>query len=1175
MKPRVTVVVPIYNVAPYLEECLDSIAAQTLGDLDVVMVDDGSTDASAEIAAAHAARDGRFRLIRQDNHGLGHARNTGAREARGEYLAFVDSDDVLPGHAYELLVGTLERTGSDFASGNTLLLTPAGLLQSPMHRRPMGATRMRTHITRDPLLMYDRLVPNKVFRRSFWRRHGFRFPEGVLYEDIPVTLPAHFLASAVDVVDEPVYHWRRRDGGDPSITQRRTEIKALDDRFAAVEAVRDFLGARPGHRPHKKAYEQVALRSDLRIFLNVLPEGDAAFRARFGELAADFLRRAEPGVLDRLPAIMKLKWHLVGRGLLDEVREVIESERAGGRIPVARRLHRRYAKYPFWKRRRGLRIPKRIFRLREELAMSARLHEVGWRGGRLRVSGHAYIRYVGMPWPWSALKAVALREERTGRTTLLPARPRRCPEATAGSRQAQFSYHGAGFSFALDPKRLRDGDRYVDGTWLVAVGVYGRGVFRRGALAAAASGSGAHPPWHYVAADVRVIPLITRGGTLRLKVENVRAKVTGHRLSGTGLEVSGTVCAGTRHGDALLLRGEAGTVALTCPITTAAEAAGTSFTARIPLRDLPGTGSADEQPGESAWRLELAGHAEDEPLRLVLDEALGEARHAVPGREVIVSRCREGYARLSAGISRPVVTGAAWGPDGTLTITGECAGAGGSGHAIVLSSRERTEQRAFPMIVEDGRFRAELPVTALTTPAGVLPLRAGKWIMRVRAAGAAAADPMPAARPGPGFRDGLPIEFERDGRSYGLRDNGPDEVVLEVSSDLRPDERGPYAQRRVRVRHYRLPHALPSRLAPPRPAVLYDSYRGRQYSDSPRAVHEELTRRGTDLEHLWVVRDAQVVVPDTARPVRLWGREWYEALARSRYIVTNAHLPHWFRRREGQVVLQTWHGTPLKRIGFDIGEVKFADSAYLEKLAEEVRHWSGLISPNRFSTPILRRAFRFGGEIIETGYPRNDVLRDPDRDLLGERVRRRLGLPQGKRAVLYAPTWRDDSFYGPGRYRLDLRLDLEAAAAALGGDFVLLVRRHPNVVDTVPETGDGFVRDVSDYPDIAELFLAADVLLTDYSSLMFDYANTGRPMLFFTYDLERYRDELRGFYFDFEGEAPGPLLATSDEVIDALGSLDDVARAHAGRHHRFTERFCDLDDGKAAIRVVDRLLGTG
>jgi CDP-glycerol glycerophosphotransferase len=329
-------------------------------------------------------------------------------------------------------------------------------------------------------------------------------------------------------------------------------------------------------------------------------------------------------------------------------------------------------------------------------------------------------------------------------------------------------------------------------------------------------------------------------------------------------------------------------------------------------------------------------------------------------------------------------------------------------------------------------------------------------------------------------------------------------------------------------------------------------------------------RQQADVEHLWTVKDTQIELPDTVRPVRQWGAEWYEAMARSRYVVTNAHLPEWFRRRNGQIVVQTWHGTPLKRIGFDIEDVQFANPRYLEKVAKETPSWSYLVSPNAFSTPIMRRAFRYQGEIIETGYPRNDMLASPDRDLLAERVRERLGLPPGKRAVLYAPTWRDDSFYGPGKYRLDLRLDLDRAESVLGDDYVLLIRRHPNVVDTIPATAGGFVRDVSSYPDVAELFLVADVLLTDYSSLMFDYANTGRPMLFFTYDLEHYRDQLRGFYFDFERQAPGPLLGSADEVIEALLSIDQVAHDYSGPYARFAERFCALDDGKAAQRVIER-----
>src|SRR5690349_18436452 len=146
------------------------------------------------------------------------------------------------------------------------------------------------------------------------------------------------------------------------------------------------------------------------------------------------------------------------------------------------------------------------------------------------------------------------------------------------------------------------------------------------------------------------------------------------------------------------------------------------------------------------------------------------------------------------------------------------------------------------------------------------------------------------------------------------------------------------------------------------------------------------------------------------------------------------------------------------------------------------------------------------------------------------------------------PTYRDFARDRRGRYRLEPALDIERLRAAVGEDTVILFRKHHYVLDPVPETADGFVRDVSTYPDGTELLLAADVLITDYSSLMFDYANTGRPMLFFTYDLDLYRDEVRGFYFDFLERAPGPLLRTSDQVAEALADIDAVRAQYAARY---------------------------
>ena len=280
------------------------------------------------------------------------------------------------------------------------------------------------------------------------------------------------------------------------------------------------------------------------------------------------------------------------------------------------------------------------------------------------------------------------------------------------------------------------------------------------------------------------------------------------------------------------------------------------------------------------------------------------------------------------------------------------------------------------------------------------------------------------------------------------------------------------------------------------------------------------------------------------------------------------------RRRAGQKYVQTWHGTPLKRLGYDIASPSFASGRrYFDFMDGDVAQWDLLLSPNPFSTPIWRQAFKYTGEIAETGYPRNDALltRDDERAAL---IRRRLGVPADKRVVMYVPTWRDNQHDGTSRYGLDLQLDLVAASEELAEDYVLLIRGHHLMAGwKLAEAEPGFVFDVTGYPDINDLLRITDVLLTDYSSVMFDFAPTGRPILFFTYDLAEYRDKLRGFYFDFAHSAPGPLLSTSAEVIAALADLDAVVTSCKDAYDAFTARFCPLDDGKAASRACDRIFG--
>jgi CDP-glycerol glycerophosphotransferase len=349
--------------------------------------------------------------------------------------------------------------------------------------------------------------------------------------------------------------------------------------------------------------------------------------------------------------------------------------------------------------------------------------------------------------------------------------------------------------------------------------------------------------------------------------------------------------------------------------------------------------------------------------------------------------------------------------------------------------------------------------------------------------------------------------------------------------------------------------------------VVHNSFSGR-YSDNPRALYEALRTGAHPSHHVWLVDPRHAHgFPAGIDAVEFGSRRCIEELESADVVVSNTHIELDWTKSPGAVYLQTWHGTPLKHIHFDS---LWAPPGRVAYLTEDVRRWDYLVSPNRASTELLRRAFGFTGEIIETGYPRNDVLTSLQADAIRARTRRRLGIPDGATVVLYTPTWRDDILDAQGRQDFSLHLDLEEFTRRFGEDHYLLLRTHFLVSTELPPVDRAGVRDVSAYPDINELYLAADVMVTDYSSTMFDFAVTGKPLLFFTYDLAHYRDTLRGFYFDFDVHAPGPLLHTSDDVMDALADLPAVRSRYRRQYRHFRDRYCHLEDGSATARVVDR-----
>ena len=354
--------------------------------------------------------------------------------------------------------------------------------------------------------------------------------------------------------------------------------------------------------------------------------------------------------------------------------------------------------------------------------------------------------------------------------------------------------------------------------------------------------------------------------------------------------------------------------------------------------------------------------------------------------------------------------------------------------------------------------------------------------------------------------------------------------------------------------------------------IVFETFMGKSYADSPKYIYEYLAKNYPNkYKFIWVLNDKNTKLPYDGVIVKRFTKKYAYYLAKSKYFVFNIRQPLWFRKREGQVFLETWHGTPLKRLAFDQEEVTAASPTYKAQFYRQKQEWDYLISANRFSSEIFKSCFMYtNGTMLEVGYPRNDLMYHPHRDQIAADLKKKLNIPEDKKTILYAPTWRDDEYYGNGKYKFKLKLDLELMKKELGDEYVVLLRTHHYIADSLDVTGvEDFAINLSKYDDITEIYLISDICITDYSSVFFDYANLKRPILFYTYDIDKYRDILRSFYIDMETELPGPLVYSTDEIIERIKNLDKMNKEYANKYEEFYNRFCSIDDGHASQRTVE------
>ncbi|GGS90668.1 MULTISPECIES: bifunctional glycosyltransferase family 2 protein/CDP-glycerol:glycerophosphate glycerophosphotransferase [Streptomyces] len=374
----------------------------------------------------------------------------------------------------------------------------------------------------------------------------------------------------------------------------------------------------------------------------------------------------------------------------------------------------------------------------------------------------------------------------------------------------------------------------------------------------------------------------------------------------------------------------------------------------------------------------------------------------------------------------------------------------------------------------------------------------------------------------------------------------------------------------------RVYHEVFSKLPVKKGLVVFESHMGKQYSDSPKAIYEEMVRQGVPFEAVWSYAGAKPTgFPKEATLVKRWSWQYLRALAQAEFWIDNQGFPLALAKREGTTYIQTWHGSALKRMGFHEPRTKAQGRAAQDRFQAAVDRFDHFLVRSEHDVRTLAKGFRLRDEVLlRAGYPRNDALVEAHRAEAqsGERVRgplaAELGIDPDKRVLLYAPTFRANAEGAVEGFAFPF--DVEEFADRLGDRFTLLVRTHYLNSVSLPPSVAGRVVDVSRHHDITPLLALADGLITDYSSVMFDYAVLDRPMLFFAYDYDSYAGDIRGTYFDLKEKAPGPVVATPEELFQAVAAFDEADAKYAEARQRFLTEFGEYDRGDAARRIVEK-----
>lgn len=366
--------------------------------------------------------------------------------------------------------------------------------------------------------------------------------------------------------------------------------------------------------------------------------------------------------------------------------------------------------------------------------------------------------------------------------------------------------------------------------------------------------------------------------------------------------------------------------------------------------------------------------------------------------------------------------------------------------------------------------------------------------------------------------------------------------------------------------------------------VFFEVFDGRNYTCSPKAIYEKMITMDEfeNYKFIWAFNDPskhEVIKDKRLKIVKTKTSDYYKYISMSKYWIVNSIMDESITKKKNQVYVQCWHGTPLKRLRYDI-EVNGAVLNTVEEIRKrndmDAKKFDYFISPSKYCTEKFTSAFNLvalGKKdiIIEEGYPRNDSLFNKNKKDI-DKIKEKLGIPKNKKVICYLPTFRDNQHTSGVGYTYDLAIDFDSLKKKFSKDYVILFRPHYFIANKIDLSKyKGFVYNVASYDEINDIYLVSDLLITDYSSVFFDYANLKRPVLFYMYDFDDYKNNLRDFYISLD-ELPGPIVKTQEELEECISNVDKSVTKFKDTYQKFNDKYNYLDDGNASERVIKKIM---